>query len=461
MLLVNILIGLIGLGLVVFVHEFGHLIAAKAVGIEVEAFSIGWGKKLWGFSRGGTEYRLSVFPVGGYCKMKGEQLLQRAWESGSDSVEKEEGSFFAAAPWRRIVVAAAGPAINLLFAIVVLSIVWWFGFTVQTYENRIVLASEVELAQKTQQNGDATAPADRAGLQTGDEITAINGEPVNSYRQIQQLVATSAERSLTMSVERDGSTRTIEITPALQSDTGAGRIGVYPYVEPILAAVPAGSPAALAGLQRGDQIVSANGEPVMHSMNVVEHMRSSAEPVAITYKRGDVVRETTVVPRSTREGGVQTGLRFQPITVRMGESGPFRAAAKGTTETFETLSLTIRSLGLLFGGVDVTQAVAGPLRISYYVGEVATQGFSVGLGTGLRTLFNFLSLLSVALFFMNLLPIPVLDGGQIVLYGIEGVIRRPIHPKAIYWYQMVGMIVVFALIIFALFGDILFLSRQG
>jgi regulator of sigma E protease len=232
-------------------------------------------------------------------------------------------------------------------------------------------------------------------------------------------------------------------------------------VEPVLATVSPGSPAALAGLQAGDRIVRANGEEVRHSMDVVEHMRSSAEPVSIAYQRDGTTTETTLVPRSQQDGRVTTGLEFQPVTVRMGANGPFQAVASGTGETFRTLGLTIRSIALLFGGVDVTQAVAGPLRISYYVGEVATQGFSTGFGTGLRSVFNFLSLLSVALFFMNLLPIPILDGGQIVLYGIEWGIRRPIHPKAIYWYQMVGMVLVFGLILFALFGDILFLSRQG
>jgi regulator of sigma E protease len=148
------------------------------------------------------------------------------------------------------------------------------------------------------------------------------------------------------------------------------------------------------------------------------------------------------------------------MTVSTPDLGPIGALARGASETWETLSVTVRGIGMLFRGVDVTQAVAGPIRITYFVGEVATQGMSTGLGGGLRAFFSFLSLLSVALFFMNLLPIPVLDGGQILLYAVEGISRRELHPKLVYGYQMVGMVLVFMLLFFALFNDILFLSGR-
>ena len=129
MMVLNILIGLVGLGFVVFVHELGHLIAAKLLGIQVEAFSLGWGKKLVGIMWRGTEYRISVFPVGGYCKMKGEYSYSRALDRNEDHIPREEGSLFAAAPWRRIVVHLAGPVMNLLLAIGIMSVIWWIGFT--------------------------------------------------------------------------------------------------------------------------------------------------------------------------------------------------------------------------------------------------------------------------------------------------------------------------------------------
>jgi regulator of sigma E protease len=406
--------------------------------------------------------------------MKGETLLQRAWQENSDTVPKEEGSFFAASPLRRIIVSIAGPAVNFVFAIVVLAIVWGIGFSINTFPNRIVLASEVEAQQSGQQgagsnnqqsgqqSNEAPYPADAAGLETGDVITRINGQEVSHFQDLQQLVAQSARQELELRVRRDGETITTTITPALDKSTGAGRIGVYPWVDPVVGQVAPNSPAALAGLKSGDRIVTVNGEPAKHSMIFREHVKSPAEPVEITFERDGTRKQTTLVPRETKEGQIQTGLRFQMKQVPTPDYGFFGSIQKGAEETYNTLALTVRSIGLLFGGVDATQAVAGPLRITYYIGDVATQGFSAGgVGTGLRSFFNFLSLLSVALFFMNLLPIPILDGGQIVLYTIEGVARKPLHPKAIYYYQMVGMVIVFALILFALFGDILFLTGRG
>jgi regulator of sigma E protease len=449
-MLLNIVIGLIGLGLVVFVHEAGHLVMAKLVGIDVEAFSLGWGKKLVGVTYKGTEYRISVFPIGGYCKMRGDEALQQAYQEGERHIPKEEGSFFAARPFHRVLVAFAGPAVNLLFSIVVLAIMWWIGFSIQTFDNRIVLASEYNSGQ----GPDAAA---EAGLETGDVIRSIDGTPIESFRDLRQEVASAPKRDLTVAVERGSRTLEFTVTPELDPNTGAGQIGVYPWIEPVVDSVQPDSRAADAGVRAGDRIVEANGREIPHSIALGKALAEHEGEEQLVLARDGTRRTVTI---SDVAGLGELGVNFAPMTVRTPQLNVFGAIARGASETWETLSVTVRGIGMLFRGVDITQAVAGPIRITYFVGEVATQGASSGIGGGIRAFFSFLSLLSVALFFMNLLPIPVLDGGQILLYTIEGISRRDLHPKVVYGYQMVGMVLVFMLLFFALFNDILFLSGR-
>lgn len=457
MIVVNILIGLVGLGVVVFIHELGHMLAAKAVGIEVEAFSLGWGRKLVGFTWRGTEYRLSIFPVGGYCKMKGERSYADALENERDSIPREEGSFFAAAPWRRIVTLLAGPVANIILAVIILSIVWWIGFTVETYENRIVLASDYAAAAPADAADTSVAPADRAGLQSGDWIVEINGDRVRSYSDIQQIVAQNALTELSFVVERDGRTLQLAVMPELLRESGAGYIGVYPWVEPVVGSVADGSAAEAAGLQAGDRLVSLAGEPVPHVWEFRSLLEASQGSVEASVSRSGN-RLTLTLPADLE--ALNQGLTFQTVTMPTPDYNIFQAIGRGAAESVRILVTSVRSLRLLFQGVELTSAVAGPVRISYFIGDVATSGFQVGIGTGLRSLFNFLALLSVVLFFMNLLPIPVLDGGQIVLAGIEWIRGKAPHPKTIYRYQLAGSVLVFALLFFALFGDILFLAGR-
>ena len=281
-MLLNILIGLVGLGIVVFVHEAGHLVVAKLVGIDVEAFSLGWGRKLVGFDYKGTEYRISAFPLGGYCKMRGDEALQQAYQNGERSIPKDEGSFFAARPLHRIFVAFAGPAVNLLFSVVVLGIVWWIGFSVQTFDNRIVLASEYNSGQ----GPDAAA---EAGLETGDIIRSVGGDEISSFRDLRQEVAAAAKRDLTVVVERGSRTLEFTVTPELDPNTGAGQIGVYPWIEPVVDSVQPDSPAAQAGIRPGDRIAEANGREIPHSIALGEALA------------GNEGEETLVLTRQARD----------------------------------------------------------------------------------------------------------------------------------------------------------------
>ncbi len=451
----NIVIGLIGLGVVVFVHELGHLLAAKAVGIDVEAFSIGWGKKLWGFTRNGTEYRISLFPFGGYCKMKGEEMLVKAWEAGDSTIPAEKGTFYGATPWRRIAVAIAGPLMNVVFAVIALSLVWFVGFTIQTFENRIVLASEYQHYNQVQARA-----ATEAGMQTGDYVVAINSEPVEHYREIQQRVAQAPNQQLVFRVLRDDQEREVEVTPELNRETGAGQIGILPWIAPVVGSVQSGSGAQIAGVRAGDRIIEIGGEPVPHSVEFTDRLQQTSGYVQLKLERNSETIEKQVTPARTEEGHREIGVAFEPLEVSSPELGAIEAVGAGVRETGNTVQLYIRGLGMLFAGIDLTQAIAGPVRITYIVGEVATEGFTVGVGAGFTAVLNFLSLLSVALFIMNLLPIPALDGGQILLFIFEGTTRRKLSPKLIYRYQFIGTILILSLIIFALFSDILFLAGR-
>ncbi len=445
--MLNVIIGLLGLGLVVFLHELGHLVAAKSMGITVEAFSVGWGPKVVSFERGGTEYRISWLPIGGYCKMKGERALIKAWQERSKQLDVEDGDFYSARPWQRIVVLIAGPAINYFFAVLVFAAIALVGYTVYTFENRVVLASEYV---------DRATPASIAGLETGDRVIAIDDEPVETFRDLQTVVSQSAGQLLSLRIDRDGQIVDIAIEPALVTESGAGQIGVYPWVEPIVAEIVPESPADFAGIEAGDRIVAVNDRELPHTVAIDAAIRDVAgESVRIRVERNGQTRDVMLVPGPPDQG---VGVRYATLEVRTPRYGLFGSIVEGFRSSHETLALTIRGIGLLFRGVDLNRALMGPVRITYLVGEVATASLDAGIGRALLSFFNFLSLISITLFFMNLLPIPVLDGGQIVLNLLEIASRRPLDPRLVYRYQMVGNIIIICLMFFAFFNDILFFA---
>ena len=215
----RVILGLLGLGIVVFVHELGHFLGARAMGIGVEAFSIGWGKPILKKKFRGVEYRLGLFPLGGYCKMQGDGNFEEAYNKQLQGEKPEEGSFLGVSPYRRIVACLAGPLFNLIFAVLVLSCIWGIGFEVNTLSNRIVLVSEIVPGE--------AYPADEAGLQTGDRIVSIMGRNTETFLDIQEIVAVNAERDLSLQVVRDGRHIDLEVRPAMDRSTGAGRIGIY------------------------------------------------------------------------------------------------------------------------------------------------------------------------------------------------------------------------------------------
>jgi regulator of sigma E protease len=449
MLIVKIALGLFGLGIVVFVHELGHFLAARLVGIDVEAFSIGWGNPIFKKKIGSVEYRLGMFPIGGYCKMRGENEFKEAWENNASGVEPVKGTFFGASPLGRILVSFAGPLFNVIFAALVMSIIWGIGFEFQTLDNRIVLASELSADRY---------PADEAGFKTGDRIIEVNGKKTSYFHEVQENIAVNPDKLLPVTVDREGKTLTLMVRPSLDRSTGAGKIGVYFWTEPVVADLVPDGNAAIAGLLPGDRITRVNGETITHTIDIMRALEINSGVAAIDYIRDRVEHKTEIVLSRSEDDGL--GIIWPRVLYRTPALSPPAAVAKGVSESWKTLTISIKSLGLLFKGIDLTEAVSGPVRITYMVGDIAAEGFGQSFGAGLRSMAEFLALISVALCVMNLLPLPILDGGLIILCIVEMIRRRPIHPKAIRAFQTVGVALIFGLMIFAVFGDIQYLARR-
>ena len=449
-MIANIVIGIIGLGIVVSIHEFGHFIAARLTGIDVEAFSLGWGKPLYRKMVGKTEFRLSAFPIGGYCKMKGEKMFQTALEEGSSKIPAEPGSLFAAHPVRRIITYLAGPGFNFLFSILTLGLIWFFGFTTYTFENRIVLASDFQPQEQL-------LPADEAGLLTGDRIISINGHETASFYDIQNLVSRSPGEQLEVTVSRSGDMINTVVVPELDRATGAGYIGISAWIDPLVAYIQPGSAAEMAGLREGDLIVSAAGTETAHQVALASVIRDNPNRLELEYMRDGIVHSAVLIPQISESGSPIIGVSFAGIEIDSPDMGLFRAIGKGATETFTTLALSIKSLGLFFKGVDVRQAVAGPVKLTYYMGEAASSGFKSSISEGFISFFRFMSLISVALGFMNLLPIPVIDGGMVIFNIAELIKGTPPKTKSLYRYQMIGSFVILLLLLLAVFSDITFI----
>jgi regulator of sigma E protease len=447
MIIARIVLGLLGLGIVVFVHELGHFLAARLVGINVDAFSIGWGNPLLKKKIGNTEYRLGMFPIGGYCKMQGHNDMT-GMEENSTGEPPAKGSYFAASPLQRSTVCFAGPLFNMLFAVIVLSFIWGIGFERETLENRIVLESDFNAA--------STYPADAAHLKTGDRIIEIDGARTDFFHEIRENIIFNAERSLPITVERDGEILNLFVQP--DSDkTGAGIIGISPWVDAVVEGIIPSSDAAIAGFLPGDRITQVNGTVITHASDFMRALEGSPPVAEIDVMRNGVEERIKMV--HSQDKGI--GIIWPYVQYHTPVLSPIGALAKGASESWKTLTRSITSIPRLFNkNIDPTQAISGPVRITYMLGEVATDGFGQNFATGLRYMMQVLAIISIAIGIMNLLPLPVLDGGQIILFILEMIRRKPLPAKAIGVFQTVGMVLIGGLMIFALFGDILYLTHR-
>ncbi|HSJ10234.1 MAG TPA: RIP metalloprotease RseP [Longimicrobiales bacterium] len=457
-MLTTILATVVVLGVLIFVHELGHFITAKWVDIEVPRFSIGFGPKIIGFRRGETEYVISALPLGGYVKMAGMEEME-AIEGGSDRPAELPGDAAAVAGERpkrprdfeskslpaRALVISAGVIMNLLFAFVVFTLsaaVWGVAADPGT---RIGGVSEEYLT--------AEAVA-LASIEPGSRITAVNDQPVTSWREI-NLALTRAGGTGARFTFEDG--RTLDFGLPTDDET---RAGVFRAIEPalpvppVMAEVSRGGPAAEAGLRSNDRILTAGGREVstwQGFVSVIE--RSPGEPVALTYERDGERFETTITPER-RE--LDSGLVVGRIDVVVPSAEPFvprnrlgllPSIARGGQQTWDFTVLTVDFLAGMFSGRHSPTNVGGPIMIGQMSGRFARLGLEAFLG--------FMAILSVNLAVLNLLPIPVLDGGHLVFLGVEGIRGRPLSIEARMRFTQVGFVLIIMLMAWAIGNDLL------
>jgi len=455
----TVLYGLLGLSVIIFIHELGHFFVARFFGVHVESFSIGMGPVLLHKTVKGTDYRLSLVPFGGYCGMKGEKDFQTAMENKLDRIPAEKDSFYGVHPLKRIAIAFAGPFANVILAVAALSIVAMIGYDYYTSPNKIILASEFY--------PDSPLSAAEAGLQTGDRITAINGKRIEYFSDIVEAVSLSARKTLHIEADRNGTAMTFTLVPELDTSTGAGKIGVLSWLDPVIENAAENSPAFNAGLQNGDRIIEADGKTVRNTVDLYEILKNLHE-ADISVERGGRVfhahlslasqdgqsAQKSAERKNSGNENLVSGISWQAIKVHTKTYPFFPALLQGAKETFKMVSVTAQSIALLFKGIDLKQAVSGPIGITVLLGETAKEGFSAGFSVGVVTVCNFLAVISISLFLMNLLPVPVLDGGLILVAFIELVRRKSIKPKTLYAIQIAGVCFIVLIFLLGMFADI-------
>ena len=420
---------IVALGILIFIHELGHFAVAKAVGVRVEKFSLGFGPKLVSIVRGDTEYRIGALPLGGYVKMSGD-------EPGEDAADP--AAFNSKSVAARFGIIFAGPLMNFILPFFIMPIVFLVGIEVPAYLSREPVVGWVV-------DG---SPAEEADIRIGDRILRIDDLDVEDWEDALNYLNASPNSDLTITMEREGEEIRKALTPRPSKDFGVGVTGIVNRIPAHVDAVEPGSRADEAGIEPGDRIVRVNGEEIVHFFPLVMVIREAAEtPVDITVERDSELVDLRVTPARDEETG------WGVLGIREIEDKEYRqyglgeSLIKGWESVIETTALVGMVLGKLCMLEMPLKALGGPIMVAHAAGQAARAGVSYYL--------HLIALLSISLAILNLLPIPVLDGGHIFFLVLEAVIRRPINLRAREVAQHIGLMMLILLMLAVTYNDII------
>lgn len=447
-ILMKYLIGLLGITVVVVVHEIGHLVAARSNGIEIEVFSFGIGPKLWGKLYKGCEYRISLLPLGGYCRLKGsDDLSQALLHDRSIFTHTEEGSLFSVHPLRRFFTYLAGPLCNFLFAVILYALLAVLPMQHISTESRIATIEEYpELFSP------GLSAAYRAGLRTGDLVVSLNGETVVDWEDLEDRLLQS-ERQATFGILRDDEALSIEVQAHIQED-GTYAWGLTPVQELIVGTIRENSEEYRAGLRSGDRILKAQSIAVNNQLDLLTVLADDPEKITLFVSSQSGEKTITFSPRRT-EGG-KTNLNFTLRTTFTETERQAFSLLAGASKTREIILQTISSLRKLVRGEeqDIRSSVTGMARSAYLIGDITTLGLESNRSSGLYAILYLMGIVSISLALTNLLPLPAFDGGQMLIALCEWISQRQLRPRTYYRLQLVGIALVVGMFILLMVVDL-------
>jgi regulator of sigma E protease len=415
------------LGVLVFVHELGHFLAAKRVGIRVLKFQLGFNPTIASFRYGDTEYGIGALPLGGYVKMAGE--------SPDEARTGRSDEFLSKTKWERFQVLIMGPVMNLITAVLLTALVLYQGAEVPSYDDQPpVVGAVVE-----------GLPAAKADIRPGDRILAVAGRPVDTWERFAIAIGTKPDRDVTLSVLRDGQELTRTVVPAADRRFGVGDIGVLPNVHPHLIAITPNEPAEHAGLKAGDVVAAVNGAPIIFSFQLRDVIAKHPEqPIAMTILRGGVRQDVKVTPAKNGSIG-RLGISIGDDT-RSYKPGAVEAMRMGVQRNVQGAGLIFQTLWGLFTRETSPKQLMGPVAIAQLSGESFQLGWIA--------LLSLMASLSLNLGLLNLMPIPILDGGHIFIMGLEGLARRDFSIRVKEKMLLAGFVLILMLMVTVIYNDL-------
>ena len=416
------------LGVLIFVHELGHFLMARRIGVRVITFSLGFGPKLLAFRRGETEYCVSVIPLGGYVKMAGE--------TAEDARTGAPDEFLSKSKWQRFQVLIMGPVMNLVLAVLVMAVVLYQGANVPAFQDQPVVVGSITDGSSAQ----------NAGIAAGDRIVSVDGMSTPTWARFASAIAPSSRSQLDVVVERNGQTVHIAVAPPPGGTRELGRVGILPAMRPQVLNVTPDGPAERAGLSVNDVILAVDGERGAPYDRVIERIRSSeGRGVTLEVERNGSPQTIVVTPAHI-SGAARVGAEISAYEVRRIQPGPIQALTMSVQRNWDGSKLILQTLGGLVTGTTAVNQLMGPVAIADQSRIAAAQGWIA--------LFSLMAVISLNLGLLNLMPIPVLDGGHIAILTLEGISRRDFSMRVKERMLFVGFALLVMLMATVIYNDL-------
>jgi regulator of sigma E protease len=417
------------LGVLVFVHELGHFLAAKRVGIRVLKFQLGFNPTVVSFRRGDTEYSIGALPLGGYVKMAGE--------NPEDTRTGRSDEVLSTSKWERFQVLIMGPVMNIALALILTALVLYQGVERLAHEDQPPVVGVVA----------ADSVASRSDIKPGDRIVSVAGRPVNTWEQFLIAVGTKPDREVEIGLLRNGLEQTRKVTPAVirQSRFEFGDIGVLPNAHPFVRSVQPGGAAEKAGMKMGDVVLTVNGQPITFAYHLKEAIAKHPEqPITLTILRDGTQQTIQATPaRNGNEGLLGIGIGDETVKIKPGIG---EAITLSVQKNYEYAGLIFQTLWGLFSGETSPKQLMGPVAIAQLSGEAASLSWIA--------LFSLMASISLNLGLLNLMPIPVLDGGHITIMALEGLARRDFSMRVKEKMLLAGFVLILMLMVTVIYNDL-------